>query len=102
MKITAHKNRTINLSPPSIIALGFLALILVGSILLILPVSHHGDVTWFQAVFTATSAVTITGLSVVNVGEAYTVFGKIVIISPAMWRTRLYDLCHSGCHESGA
>lgn len=80
MKITAHKNRTINLSPPSIIALGFLALILVGSILLILPVSHHGDVTWFQAVFTATSAVTITGLSVVNVGEAYTVFGKIVIM----------------------
>ncbi len=80
MKITAHKNRTINLSPPSIIALGFLALILVGSILLILPISHHGDVTWFQAVFTATSAVTITGLSVVNVGEAYTVFGKIVIM----------------------
>lgn len=80
MKITAHKNRTINLSPPSIIALGFLALILIGSILLILPVSHHGDVTWFQAVFTATSAVTITGLSVVNVGEAYTVFGKIVIM----------------------
>ncbi len=55
-------------------------MILVGSILLILPVSHHGDVTWFQAVFTATSAVTITGLSVVNVGEAYTVFGKIVIM----------------------
>ncbi|QIC59980.1 potassium transporter TrkH [Acinetobacter schindleri] len=80
MKITAHKTRTINLSPPSIIALGFLALILIGSILLILPVSHHGDVTWFQAVFTATSAVTITGLSVVNVGEAYTVFGKIVIM----------------------
>lgn len=80
MKITAHKNRTINLSPPSIIALGFLALILIGSILLILPVSHHGDITWFQAVFTATSAVTITGLSVVNVGEAYTVFGKIVIM----------------------
>ena len=80
MKITAYKNRTINLSPPSIIALGFLALILVGSILLILPISHHGDVTWFQAVFTATSAVTITGLSVVNVGEAYTVFGKIVIM----------------------
>lgn len=80
MKITAYKNRTINLSPPSLIALGFLALILVGSILLILPISHHGDVTWFQAVFTATSAVTITGLSVVNVGEAYTVFGKIVIM----------------------
>src|SRR5690606_4340170 len=80
MKITAHKNRTINLSPPSIIALGFLGLIVIGSLLLMLPISHHGEVTWFQAVFTATSAVTITGLSVVNVGEAYTVFGKVVIM----------------------
>ncbi|KGT46182.1 MULTISPECIES: TrkH family potassium uptake protein [Acinetobacter] len=80
MKMTAHKNRTINLSPPSIIALGFVGLIIIGSLLLMLPIAHHGEVTWFQAVFTATSAVTITGLSVVNVGAAYTVFGKVVIM----------------------
>ncbi len=76
-----NKNRnTINLSPPSILALGFLGLIVLGTLLLKLPFSHHGDLTWLNALFTATSAVTITGLSVVNVGEAYTVFGKIVIM----------------------
>lgn len=80
MKKMIEKNRTINLSPPSLLALGFFILIIIGSALLMLPIAHHGEVTWLQSIFTATSAVTITGLSVVNVGEAYTVFGKIVIM----------------------
>ena len=74
------EHRTINLSPPSLLALGFLGLILIGSLLLMLPIAHHGEISWLEAIFTATSAVTITGLSVVNVGEAYTVFGQIVIM----------------------
>lgn len=80
MKLHNKKRGTVNLSPPSILALGFLALIIAGTLLLKLPVSHHGDLPWLHAMFTATSAVTITGLSVVNVGEAYTVFGKVVIM----------------------
>jgi trk system potassium uptake protein TrkH len=74
------QHRTINLSPPSLLALGFLGLILIGSLLLMLPIAHHGEISWLDAIFTATSAVTITGLSVVNVGDAYTVFGQIVIM----------------------
>lgn len=74
------EHRTINLSPPSLLALGFLGLILIGSLLLMLPIAHQGEISWLEAIFTATSAVTITGLSVVNVGEAYTVFGQIVIM----------------------
>ncbi|KAB0624102.1 potassium transporter TrkH [Acinetobacter gandensis] len=80
MKLHNKKQNTINLSPPSILALGFLGLIILGTLLLKLPISHHGDLSWLNALFTSTSAVTITGLSVVNVGEAYTVFGKIVIM----------------------
>ena len=80
MKLHNQKRNTINLSPPSILALGFLGLIVIGTLLLKLPFSHHGELSWLNAVFTATSAVTITGLSVVNVGDAYTVFGKIVIM----------------------
>ncbi len=56
------QHRTINLSPPSLLALGFLGLILIGSLLLMLPIAHQGDISWLQAIFTATSAVTITGL----------------------------------------
>ncbi|MGX9607923.1 TrkH family potassium uptake protein [Acinetobacter sp. T63] len=84
---TAYKNTakpstatTVNLSPPSLLALGFLSFIVIGTLLLKLPFAHEGDLSWLQALFTATSAVTITGLSVVNVGEAYTVFGQIVIM----------------------
>ena len=70
MKNLHNKKRgMINLSPPSLLALGFLALIIIGTLLLKLPFAHHGDLSWLNAVFTSTSAVTITGLSVVNVGE---------------------------------
>jgi trk system potassium uptake protein TrkH len=74
------KQHTINLSPPSLLALGFLGFILAGTLLLKLPISHHGELSWLSALFTSTSAVTITGLSVVNVGEAYTTFGQVVIM----------------------
>ena len=73
-------HNTVNLSPPSLLALGFLSFIVVGTLLLKLPIAHHGELSWLNALFTSTSAVTITGLSVVNVGEAYTTFGQIVIM----------------------
>lgn len=80
-KNPSHSNsHIINLSPPTLLALGFLSFIIIGSLLLKLPFAHRGDLSWMNAIFTATSAVTITGLSVVNVGEAYTVFGKVIIM----------------------
>ncbi|OTG64878.1 potassium transporter TrkH [Acinetobacter sp. ANC 4470] len=74
------KQNTINLSPPSLLALGFLSFILIGTLLLKLPIAHYGELSWVNALFTATSAVTITGLSAVDVGETYTTFGKVTIM----------------------
>ena len=74
------KQNTINLSPPSLLALGFLSFILIGTLLLKLPLAHYGELSWINALFTATSAVTITGLSAVDVGETYTTFGKVTIM----------------------
>ena len=74
------KQSTINLSPPSLLALGFFFFFLIGTLLLKLPIAHYGELSWINALFTSTSAVTITGLSVVNVGEAYTTFGKVIIM----------------------
>ena len=74
------KTKSIQLSPPSLLALGFIGLILIGTVLLMLPISHDADITWMDALFTATSATTITGLSTVNVGEAYSTFGQVVIM----------------------
>ena len=75
-----NESRIVNLSPPSLLALGFLCFIVIGTLLLKLPFAHRGDLSWMHALFTSTSAVTITGLSVVHVGETYTVFGKVIIM----------------------
>jgi len=61
--------------------LAFAGLILVGSILLALPVAHAGQrVGVLDALFTATSAVCVTGLIVVDTGTAYSAFGQWVIL----------------------
>ncbi|SHO56169.1 Ktr system potassium uptake protein B [Vibrio quintilis] len=71
--------RKILAAPPLILCGSFLLLILAGSCLLKLPVSTVAPVTWSQSLFTATSAVTVTGLSVVDTGTEFTLFGQIVI-----------------------
>lgn len=81
LKYRLLRQHKINLSPPSLLAIGFFICIVVGGILLKMPFAHHGDLTWIQALFTAVSAVTITGLSVVNIGETFTVFGQMVILT---------------------
>lgn len=70
------------LSPAVIIVLSFFSLILVGTILLFLPIStvEGQHLSFIDALFMSTSAVTITGLSPVSdVSATLTVFGKIVL-----------------------
>lgn len=69
------------ISPYLIIIGSFLMLILAGAILLLLPVSlkDNQSISFVDSLFVSTSAVTITGLSTVNLYETFNVFGKIVI-----------------------
>ncbi|MEG2338391.1 MAG: TrkH family potassium uptake protein [Clostridium sp.] len=71
------------LKPVQILALGFAALILLGAILLMLPISSKsGTYTSFlDSLFTATSATCVTGLVVVDTGTHWSTFGQIVIIT---------------------
>lgn len=64
------------------IAAGFLKIILLGSLLLTLPIASATGVRvpWFDALFTSTSAVCVTGLVVLDTGTAYSTFGHIVIL----------------------
>ncbi|KLV09624.1 Ktr system potassium transporter B [Photobacterium aquae] len=66
-------------APPLILAGSFLALILLGTCLLKLPFATAAPLSWSQSLFTATSAVTVTGLSVVDTGTVFTTFGQTVI-----------------------
>ncbi|MEG4075086.1 TrkH family potassium uptake protein [Microcoleus sp. Pol14C2] len=64
------------------IALGFLAVILTGALLLMMPFSTI-DGTWsdpITALFTSTSAVCVTGLSVVDVGKYYSFWGQLCLV----------------------
>jgi trk system potassium uptake protein len=67
--------------PAVLVPATFLLAILAGTGLLRLPVSAAGQtISWLDALFTATSAVCVTGLIVVDTGTDFSVFGQCVIL----------------------
>lgn len=61
--------------------MSFLLLILIGTALLLLPKStYDSELSFIDALFLATSAVCITGLSVVDIGSEFTGFGQTVLL----------------------
>jgi trk system potassium uptake protein len=69
------------LNPARVMALGFMGVIISGSLLLSLPPMTVGsDITYIDALFTAASAVCVTGLVVVDTGTFYTPLGQTVIM----------------------
>ncbi|NJK41023.1 MAG: ATPase [Acaryochloridaceae cyanobacterium SU_2_1] len=64
------------------ICLGFLAVILVGTLLLLLPISTASGEwnSWIVALFTTTSAVCVTGHIVVDTGSYFSVWGQVFIL----------------------
>ncbi|MFD2631139.1 TrkH family potassium uptake protein [Idiomarina piscisalsi] len=74
-----RKRRAFKASPPVILSGGFACLILLGTLLLKIPGATEQPITWLESLFTATSAVTVTGLVVVDTGATYSVFGLTVL-----------------------
>ncbi|NIS75072.1 MAG: Trk family potassium uptake protein [Deltaproteobacteria bacterium] len=70
------------LRPARILALGFLMMIGVGTILLSLPLSSATGkaLSFVDALFTATSGICVTGLIIKNTATDLSLFGKIVIL----------------------
>ncbi|MGN0360311.1 MAG: TrkH family potassium uptake protein [Hominisplanchenecus sp.] len=68
-------------SPARIIAMGFALMILLGSVLLLLPCSvREGvDLRYIDALYTATSAVCVTGLIAVDAGDTFTPLGQFFL-----------------------
>lgn len=60
--------------------LSFAALILAGTMLLKIPISTYSGISWTDALFTATSAVCVTGLTVVDTSSTFTITGQIIIL----------------------
>jgi potassium uptake TrkH family protein len=71
-----------HLQPAQAVVTGFGTAILIGTALLLLPVARTGagGATLMEAVFTATSAVCVTGLTVADTATYWSPFGRVVIL----------------------
>ncbi|MEJ6950537.1 TrkH family potassium uptake protein [Natronospora cellulosivora (SeqCode)] len=69
-------------TPAQYLVMGYLAVIIIGTILLSLPIATtaEGGLDIVSALFTATSATCVTGLIVLNTSTAFTIFGQVVIM----------------------
>ena len=74
--------RNFKLKGVQVLALGFILVILVGALILTLPISTTSgeSANFLDALFTATSAVCVTGLIVVDTGTYWNMFGQTVIM----------------------
>ncbi len=82
-KSKQNKKLRARLSPTQIIALTFLAIILAGTLLLMLPAASRNGVScgFRPALFTATSATCVTGLVLYDTWTQFSGFGQAVILS---------------------
>ena len=73
---------SIQLLPGQVVALAAAALVFVGAGLLMLPFStpERVDIRFIDALFTATSAVCVTGLIVLDTPHEFTTFGQVIIL----------------------
>ncbi|MCD8308103.1 MAG: Trk family potassium uptake protein [Clostridia bacterium] len=76
------KRRKFRLSPWQMLAIGYLIVILIGSVLLILPpATAEGESTsYLNSLFTSVSATCVTGLVKYDTGVHWTLYGQIVIL----------------------
>ncbi len=82
MRLENARRRVTPVNPAKLLAYGFAAVIAVGTVLLLLPLStapgRETDI--MTALFTSTSAVCVTGLIVVDTGQHWSAFGQGVIL----------------------
>ena len=67
-------------TPQRIILLSYLVIISLGTVLLKLPISVNRDISLLDALFTSTSATTVTGLVAIDIEKDLTFFGQLVIL----------------------
>ncbi len=82
VELPTNRFRFPQIPPFLTIALGFVALILVGAILLSLPFARaeEGGAPFLTALFTSTSAISGTGLAIVETGEYWSAAGQVIIM----------------------
>ena len=72
--------KKINMSPPLMMMVSFFLLISMGTLLLLMPKATTNGISFSDALFTATSASCVTGLTSVNTSLAFTTTGHIILM----------------------
>lgn len=70
----------VRLNPPLLLMALYGVLIAVGTGLLMLPIAVTEPITWSDALFTASSSVTVTGLVVIDTGSVLSPFGQAIVL----------------------
>ena len=75
------QKKKFHLSIVGLLSLGYFITIIIGTLLLLLPISNNTQdkIHWYDALFTATSATCVTGL-IPFPTTSWTKFGQIVIV----------------------
>lgn len=80
ISISLARILSLKFNPSITLVTAFLLIILIGASILMLPRSTTHSISFIDALFTATSATCITGLTVLDIANDFTRFGQIVII----------------------
>lgn len=67
-------------NPAMIFVVSFVILIIIGTLLLLLPNATNNGISFMNSLFTATSAICVTGLNVVDTALCFSLTGKIIIL----------------------
>jgi trk system potassium uptake protein TrkH len=83
MQMPSNRQERFHFTPAQVLVLGFATLIVVGAFVLWLPVSSEPgkSLSFVDALFTATSAVCVTGLIVVDTASQFSPFGEWFILA---------------------
>ena len=75
-----RKVRRVQFGTMQIIALGFMAVIFLGGVLLWMPFSNQQPITFIDALFTAVTCVCVTGLVTIVPAVQFTLTGKMIML----------------------
>lgn len=74
------RNNIADLSPARLLFLSFFAILIPATVLLMSPYAAKVELNWIDALFTATSALTVTGLNIIDTGTGFGVLGHIMLM----------------------
>jgi trk system potassium uptake protein TrkH len=82
-----YRRATARLHPEQVVVIGFGSAVLIGTALLMLPIStaRGAPPSFVDALFTATSAVCVTGLTVLDTPTFWSPFGQVVSCCSSSW-----------------